>query len=918
MRMRQLLMVGLACYLSSGVLWASDFQQVQIKGPKNSSRQYSGVEYGPIESSDTLWSIARRYRQNNDLSIYQVMAAIYELNPGAFEQQNLNLMVDGSMLRLPSESYIARIDPAEAQRRAEDDEQRWRQARGADGQVVNIKPAKQVASTEDLSAARQALEAQLSNLDRQNRNEFEQLRRQIAASIESVQALLDDNQRVYGRLDAVNEDIEALRNRIGQEGEIQQQMGQLLALQNELLTRTEQQQARQQQQAWYQHPALKIAAGIIPSLLLLGGLFMWLRRRQSEPAPEPAVAKKSEAPPAVAEDNQMDDLSDALTEEMSEDFDESEQDDDDLFGEELLDDVLTDELEESLDAALEDELENFDDLSDEMLVPEEKDEQQQESETEEPTDLEQDELDDLFAEDDDEDAIDLSELDEEDQPLPEQPEQDESAEEFDELDTPEEDAPSADAEDDKPEISIDELLDEPVSKDAQNPADEADDFVDKLEKTEQLSDELISELDQEIADKNQQLDQLTDDLLGELEQADTMQDELSDELLEELSEDEASSQQEDNDPQDAISDELLEELEDGSAEDDSDSADSQDELADELLEEPGARESSDNVAEPQETVKAQPEDSGQDSNEARGADADTEVGEADNSVEQAALAEPAEQVQTDAEQSDIAQQQDTEDDMDDEDEASQHELDAMLEAEFGHNDESPSDDDSTELDELEQALEEDGDESGTDNATADTGPRQDESDRTEQEKQQVDDELEKELNELPELGDWLQSHEQDKHDKEKNTDHELLDELESSDFDEMLESMEQDEDQESELDIETLLNEQLAEPEEAEPLADTEDDFLDIDALLNESVEAEEGDREEKPLDLDAALDNYAGGDEDVDVDSDNGMGAKLDLARAYLEMDDNESAIELLQQVAEKGDEEQQEEARAILDKLL
>jgi pilus assembly protein FimV len=926
MRMRQLLIVGLACYLSSSVLWASDFQQVQIKGPKHSDRQYSGVEYGPIESSDTLWSIASRYRQNNDLSIYQVMVAIYALNPGAFEQQNLNLMIDGSVLRLPSEAYIARIDPDEAQRRAEEDEQRWREARGAVGQAVNIKPAKQVASTEDLSAARQALEAQLSNLDRQNRNEFEQLRRQISASIESVQALLDDNERVYGRLDAVNEDIEELRNRIGQEGEIQQQMGQLLALQNELLARSEQQQAKEQQKAWYQHQALKIAAGIIPSLLLLGGLFMWLRRRQSEPASELAAAKKTGTPAVVAEDNQMDDLSDALTEEMSDDFDEPEQDDDDLFGEELLDDVLTDELEESLDAALEDELENFDDLTDEMLVPEDKEERkaQPEPEADEQSTLEQDELDDLFAEDSDDDAIDLSELDDEDQQTAEPETEEDTADDFEQLQEPleeaevaEADADASSAEDEKPEISIDELLDEPVSKDTRESEEESDDFVDKLDKSAQLSDELIGELDQEISSKNKQLDELTEDLLGELEQADTMQDELSDELLEELS-DEGEEPEEPTDPQDTISDELLEELGEEAAEDASPETDAQDELSDELLEELTTGDSDElpeNVTEPADEAGEPEQDAEQDDQQAAAAQS------AEHKVAEEAEGALAEEEAADTAETDIKARQDTEDKSDADDEASQQELDAMLEAEFEQNEQNLTDDVSDEFGELEEALEQNKDEPDTDDAVADTEARRSESEPAERRESRVDEELEKELDELPDLGDWLQSHEQGKQDKGPNSDHELLDELESSDFDEMLESMEQDDDQESDLDIETLLNEQLAEPEAPEPLAETEDDFLDIDALLNESVEAEEDDSEEKPLNLDKALDSYAGGDEEedlVDVDNDNGMGAKLDLARAYLEMEDNESAIELLQQVVEKGDPEQQEEAKAILDKLL
>ena len=82
-------------------------QNTPLRGPKDATNQYSGVVFGPIDANDTLWRVASRYRQNPNLSIYQVMVAIYELNPDAFEQNNLNLMVDGATLKLPSERYIA-------------------------------------------------------------------------------------------------------------------------------------------------------------------------------------------------------------------------------------------------------------------------------------------------------------------------------------------------------------------------------------------------------------------------------------------------------------------------------------------------------------------------------------------------------------------------------------------------------------------------------------------------------------------------------------------------------------------------------------------------------------------------------------------------------------------------------------------
>lgn len=140
-----------------------------LKGPKNATSQYSGLEYGPIDSQDTLWRIAERYRQNNNLSVYQVMSAIYELNPNAFEQQNLNLLVDGSILKLPSERYISRIDARQAQIRAENDERTFAELLNKPGSSVrNIKPPAPLVNQNDLSQTQSNIEQNYAFRSRAN------------------------------------------------------------------------------------------------------------------------------------------------------------------------------------------------------------------------------------------------------------------------------------------------------------------------------------------------------------------------------------------------------------------------------------------------------------------------------------------------------------------------------------------------------------------------------------------------------------------------------------------------------------------------------------------------------------------------------------------------------------------------------
>lgn len=55
-----------------------------------------------VQANDTLWEIARRASRSSGASIHQTMMAIYEANPDAFINQNINLLRRGQVLRIPS------------------------------------------------------------------------------------------------------------------------------------------------------------------------------------------------------------------------------------------------------------------------------------------------------------------------------------------------------------------------------------------------------------------------------------------------------------------------------------------------------------------------------------------------------------------------------------------------------------------------------------------------------------------------------------------------------------------------------------------------------------------------------------------------------------------------------------------------
>lgn len=531
----------------------------ELKGPKNATAQYSGVVYGPITSSDTLWQIASRYRQNKSLSIYQVMYAIFELNPEAFEQENLNLIKDGSVLKLPSEKYIARIDKEAARLRAEEDamrlEARNNAVQGNGAASVAKVPSAGSVSKSDLYKTKEQLEQRLGALDEAQSRQFLAIRQQFAESIDSVQAILDENQKLFERLERVNNDITELRSNEELKAEQMQVMGQSI---EELLAKSREEEQRKEQLAaienssWLDDPLALIALTSALSLSILGGIAAFLLRRKQGTEAKNVHEVADDDIVLESHNSALDDLSDALSDELSGEIDDGDEDDDLFAGDDLLDDVLSDELRESLDEALDDtlddsldaELDEFDDLGDEIL---ESDPVIEEFEVG-SAQVGQDELDSLFDEDDDL----LAEISPEITDTPASKQEQAAATTIDDtLDTEEDIADddidellaAADAsetdedelgaettadpllgkvadEEDQPEISIDELFDNPVAK--AMPGLEQD-------SGEELSQEMLQHLDKEIAAQNAELDNITGTLLDELEQVEQMRGMMVDE-----------------------------------------------------------------------------------------------------------------------------------------------------------------------------------------------------------------------------------------------------------------------------------------------------------------------------------------------------------------------------------------------------
>ena len=95
-----------------------------------------------------------------------------------------------------------------------------------------------------------------------------------------------------------------------------------------------------------------------------------------------------------------------------------------------------------------------------------------------------------------------------------------------------------------------------------------------------------------------------------------------------------------------------------------------------------------------------------------------------------------------------------------------------------------------------------------------------------------------------------------------------------------------------------------------------ENGYIDIDKLLNDADEDDDKTDQYKDVNVDmGSVNSLIGNPNMIDVDDEeNSVNAKLDLARAYIEIEDQDSARALLKEVQMDGNERQQLEAKNLL----
>ncbi len=94
-----------AASAQAGAERSSSSERTTVRASSRPQRTVTNGEYGPVDANETLWQIADDLRPQG-ISIHQMMMALYQANPQAFLNNNINLLKKGQVLKVPSAEEI--------------------------------------------------------------------------------------------------------------------------------------------------------------------------------------------------------------------------------------------------------------------------------------------------------------------------------------------------------------------------------------------------------------------------------------------------------------------------------------------------------------------------------------------------------------------------------------------------------------------------------------------------------------------------------------------------------------------------------------------------------------------------------------------------------------------------------------------
>lgn len=195
------------------------------KTPRISARQSDGLSYGPTRRTDTLWKIAEEMRADKSVSTSQVMLALLKHNPHAFSADNVNNLMAGYILRLPSADVVRSVSPQQAAGDVAAQYQQWlavqrgeaAPARATAAAGTDRSPAQESAATGGAQLKlvapgdTKASAAGGAKAGMPDANDLASLRKELALALETAEAGRQENQELRERLTMLEQQIATMQ-----------------------------------------------------------------------------------------------------------------------------------------------------------------------------------------------------------------------------------------------------------------------------------------------------------------------------------------------------------------------------------------------------------------------------------------------------------------------------------------------------------------------------------------------------------------------------------------------------------------------------------------------------------------------------------------------------------------------------------
>ena len=188
------------------------------------------ITYGPVKRTDTLWKISSEMRPDRSVTVQQVMIALLKENPEAFDNQNINELKAGYFLRISDPATISEVSSAEAERIATVQYEQWvdakhntalaagqrplgvqRNGSAASGEAANTESRLKLVAPED-SVSQSGSGSTLGASDGD-------VRQELAFALESADVSRQENEELRKRLSALEGQLASMQRLITLKGD---------------------------------------------------------------------------------------------------------------------------------------------------------------------------------------------------------------------------------------------------------------------------------------------------------------------------------------------------------------------------------------------------------------------------------------------------------------------------------------------------------------------------------------------------------------------------------------------------------------------------------------------------------------------------------------------------------------------------